>query len=475
MLIAKQELLDTDERITSNVAPSFDNIVAAWEYWAASEDYEAVRSSLWFFVEMVDRLGWWNIGKPIIQRNIERFEHADSARPGDPAQRRLRNCALAALWTVYGLWEQMTGRYNEAGVCYDRAVSALGDGDPDDPAWAQVSLALQQHRGLLALLCGDFARSTEMLLDNLSRLQRATTQIWPYPTNSRLHWQSMACLLMAHNAIGLGQYADARAWAERSVALDEAYSSESGTTGGSRAVLIYPLMATGEYAEAERCAKAGLRFAAAAHYSQQIAIRLCDLAHLYLVWDKPGQARIWGRRALAYCEDTGNIYSLHPALCMLAGAELALGHVAEAQRAFRKSLSLCNSDGALPDARYSVSALGLGWVALAEGKREAAMTWARRALASTARSADITTRAALLTAEILRSQSRVEPAVELFAFVAYSLLAWHATRQKALAALSELEATLPPDTYAAAVARGESRELEELVAELLAEGDHALS
>jgi hypothetical protein len=204
-------------------------------------------------------------------------------------------------------------------------------------------------------------------------------------------------------------------------------------------------------------------------------MRLCDLAHLYLVWGKPAQARVWGRRALAYCEDTGNIYSLHPALCGLANAELALDHVAEAHRFFRRSLSLCNPDGALPDTRYSVSALGLGQVALAEDKLETAVTWVRRVLASTARSANVTTGAVLLMAEIERSQGGAEPAAELLGFVAHSPLAWHATRQKALAALRELEAELPPDVYTAAVARGEGRELEELVAELLSEGDHALS
>jgi hypothetical protein len=60
-------------------------------------------------------------------------------------------------------------------------------------------------------------------------------------------------------------------------------------------------------------------------------------------------------------------------------------------------------------------------------------------------------------------------ALELLAFVAKSPLSWHAIQQKAAAALPEMESALPPEEFAAAVARGEARSLDDVIAEILAE------
>jgi DNA-binding SARP family transcriptional activator len=468
-LLAKQDVIDVDARVTEEIEPAFVDIAAAWERLAELDDFEAVHRSIWVFNEMIDRLAWWDLGMPLILRIIGRFEQADAAGLGGSEQQRRRNYTRAALWSVYGWDEDVAGRRRAALACYDRATALITASDPDDFAWAQVNLGLHQNRGILEFECGDFARSRARFLDNLDRVQRAKMQIWPGSAGSRPVWEAMSCYMIAINSRALGEYDVGLTWARRSVAAIEAYHPESPHKALCSGTLAILLMATGDYMEAEQHLKAGLRAATGAQYSQMIASLLCDLARLYLVWNRPEQSRAWGRRAATFCEDSGNFDALHSALCSLAGAEMSLGQVSEARQLCQKSLSLCEQPDAIPDNRYADSALGLGRVALAEETSEIAAAWARRALAAPAQTADTTTQAMLLMAEILRSQEQAERATELLAFVAKSPLAWHATRQKALAALTELESALPPDTYADAVARGEGRNRDDLLAELLAE------
>ena len=79
-------------------------------------------------------------------------------------------------------------------------------------------------------------------------------------------------------------------------------------------------------------------------------------------------------------------------------------------------------------------------------------------------------------AEIEQVEGRLEAAAELCA----ALLSWPATphytpntvqhlRQELAARLQKLEAQLSPEVYAAAIARGRARSVEEIVAELSAE------
>jgi hypothetical protein len=72
-----------------------------------------------------------------------------------------------------------------------------------------------------------------------------------------------------------------------------------------------------------------------------------------------------------------------------------------------------------------------------------------------------------LMAEILLARSQVARGTETLAFVASSYSPTHWIRSRAAEALRELEAEVPPDVFAAAVARGRERQLDALIADLL--------
>jgi hypothetical protein len=160
-------------------------------------------------------------------------------------------------------------------------------------------------------------------------------------------------------------------------------------------------------------------------------------------------------------------------LTNLSWAELQLDRAYEARRHALRSMETIERSGGAEHSGYGDAAVTLGRVALAEGKLEETATWARRALSSPARRTDATAGALQLLADIRRVRGDPEAAAEILALIAHRLPLAHATRREIAASLRELESELSPGDYAAAVARGEGRELEELVAEETTERGNA--
>ena len=80
---------------------------------------------------------------------------------------------------------------------------------------------------------------------------------------------------------------------------------------------------------------------------------------------------------------------------------------------------------------------------------------------------------ALLTlvgiATLLTAEGEKERALELLALVLHHPVSWQWTKNRAAPLVAELEAELSPEVVAAAQARGQARDLEATVAELLAD------
>jgi tetratricopeptide (TPR) repeat protein len=158
----------------------------------------------------------------------------------------------------------------------------------------------------------------------------------------------------------------------------------------------------------------------------------------------------------------------------MGAAELALGNLAQARRFYREALESSEAQGATSD--LALSLIGLARVALAHGKVAEAREHLRRALQtpSPTRPLRRTIDALATWSELLVAEGQLEAAAELCA----ALLSWPATpifsslllrplRADLEVRLRELEARLPSDVFAAAIARGQSRQMEEVAAEIV--------
>ena len=186
------------------------------------------------------------------------------------------------------------------------------------------------------------------------------------------------------------------------------------------------------------------------------------------------RARAFLRRPLAFARETGEM--LVEALHHLGNVELALGNLVEARRLNREMLRL--SEGWDFSFGLAVALIGAARVALAKGELAEARAQLLRAFTIRWRSFPIlhTIEALATMAEVEQAEGRLEAAAELCA----ALLSWPATpnyapetvqrlRQELASRLQKLEAQLSVEIYAAAVARGRARSVEEIVAKV-AEG-----
>jgi DNA-binding SARP family transcriptional activator len=447
----------------------FGNLIVAWEGFTDPSDPALMRKVTAGFGLMSDRLVWWPVVLPLVEQNLRQFRKALVHGDHDPGRRRRLELALA--WHLFLLTEGklQLGRYGEAYTDLDEAEALLGDGDPEDINWAQTHYMIVRNRAWLDYHLGKRAAAQKGWLTTLAQLRAARFPVWVFPAHSSLLPQAEILLGLAWNALECGQYDRGLGWAREAVEMAQEFGSalyEALTAS----VLITCLTTRGRYAEAERVAKRALRTARTVHAPDTIIQCLASLASLYVNAGRPELARTWARRCVALCEETGCFESVLPwALTTLSLAELALGHIAEAHRHAQCSMEIVERSGGASISDYANAAVAVGRAALAEGKPGVALIWVRRALASRAKRSSALTTAAQLLADIRLAQGRQEDAAEIFASVAKSPRSWHGTQLKAANALSELESALPPDVYAAAVARGESRKIDELVTGILAE------
>ena len=159
---------------------------------------------------------------------------------------------------------------------------------------------------------------------------------------------------------------------------------------------------------------------------------------------------------------------------LLGRVELGLGNLAQAKRCYQHVISLNEGSGA--SVALAGALTGLARVALATGDLVAARGHLLRALTALRQSLVFEWVVGALTvmAELLHAEGQAGAAAELCA----ALLSWPATpfcvletaqrvRPELETRLEKLAEELPPEVFAAAEARGQTRQMDEVVAQLL--------
>ena len=155
------------------------------------------------------------------------------------------------------------------------------------------------------------------------------------------------------------------------------------------------------------------------------------------------------------------------------------GNIDRARQHLQASLAFYRDDAAhtifdpLTHKTLLAEALGpMGAIDGARGDYAAARAHLREALALAWDTPGIATALGVIatTAEVVVDQAQPERAVEIGALVQCDARIYAIDKTRVNQLLAELEATLPPELYAAAVERGQALDLEAVVAELLAEG-----
>ena len=298
------------------------------------------------------------------QLRLDEFaqRHADT-----PESHHQIALARAAFLTCQSEISSRIGLPAQTDALVARATALLEADQVRDDAWKEIWWILRRMTAWHKQLGGDIAGSEALFRDLLLELEQDRFPMWPYAPDSHVGWQGEALWAQGFNALALGQYAEARRFAEQSIATFEGLDNEYMVAYAAR-VLVLALVYTGDFEQAQKWALASLKTAQAYQDKYAIPTWLVILGRLYIVWGKLDLARIYLRRNLAATREAGMNPLLANSLSLLGDIELALGNAAAARRLYEESLELYSTTDRTRSPAFASCAIGLGRVALGFGQ-----------------------------------------------------------------------------------------------------------
>jgi predicted ATPase/DNA-binding SARP family transcriptional activator/tetratricopeptide (TPR) repeat protein len=449
-------------------ARDMDNLLAAWDWLWMRGDLTAIRTLALGIHWRADRLGWYRSMSQLFTAAQLRLDELAHRLAETPENRHQVALARAVFLTSQSETCSRIGLPERADALVAQAEARLEADDVRDDEWKEVRWVLRRMTAWHKQFGGDIAGSAALFRELLLELEQDRFPMFPYTHDSYVGWQGEALWAQGFNALALGQYAEARRFAEQSIAAFEGLDNEYMVTYAAR-VQVLALMYTGDFEQAQKWALASLKTAQAYQDRYAIPTWLVILGRLYLSWGKHDLARIYLRRNLAATREAGMNPLLANSLCLLGDIELALGNAAGARRLYEESLERYATTDWTRSPAFASCANGLGRVALGSGDLAVARAQFRQALMAPLRSPEETAAAIAGLARVLNREGEVERAAELLAFVAnwpatpYTI--WSAVKKMLL----EVESKLPLDLLVAATARGRARRSDDIVADLVGE------
>jgi len=309
---------------------------------------------------------------------------------------------------------------------------------------------------------GERDEGERLLQEALALSERAGT---PWDREHVLFWLS----LLARSE---GRYSQAEGYLRQAIAVAGA-TGERFWKAACLDNLSMVLRIQGEYREAQMAAQESLRIREEISDRRNRGFSLTRLGEIATALGDYELARQHFQRGLTVAEEIG-VSDPDIKIGILRGQatlSLALGQPEEAARLFGNSLTITLESGSLSGQARALS--GLGHAALAVGQvRQARERFCQGLeVAMRGRRLPLALRALAGLAAVMVSDGDPERAAEILGLVLHHPATHQLDKDRAQNLLAELESELPPEVVAAATARGQMRELEEVVAEILERTD----
>ncbi|NJC97482.1 MAG: hypothetical protein FIB03_14290 [Anaerolineae bacterium] len=391
-----------------------DNIRTAWR-WAVdrrrAEEVGKAIEGLWAFYEL---RGWYQEGEDTFGSAATRFREILAGYEFSEMgfERVILGMALSRLGWFY--WHQ--GRYKQSGEILDQVLDLF----------PESALDARREKGFCFLQLGIVNLYLGRFLDSRKFFQESQVI-------SREVGDGLTLILslngLCFTALALGEYAEAKLKQEESLARLRTSNDRRGIAHN----LIWfgwgVRIARGEFGEAEQLVSEGMAICQEINDKFGLGLALNHFGVLsYLREDYPNAAQLH-RQSRDVFQEIGDQWGMAYALNGLGNAEFALGEPKSADQDFREALKISIDTGALPVAMESI--VGLAMLLYAGGQNEKIR------------------------------------ALELFEFVLNHPASEYETKGKASRLVAEIELELPAQVVTAAQNRGQAKNLEGLVEDIL--------
>ncbi len=445
------------------ITPDLGNLLAAWDWSLMHDDLAmawALSNGLGF---LADRQGKNQEMARVFELGLVRLRADHVAQRGGPVQQRGRAAFLAALLANQCERFSRIGQADAAQACLQEAETLLAHGETDDAQWAEARWFCGRMAAWRRYERGDFAASMRLFQALQAEIQAHRVQIWPYTAGVGTIWLLETYELLGFNMQALGEYEETRRLAAEGMGI-----AEQQGLPYCRAWVSYPLigalLSLGLYAQAEQAAQRFVSEARAFADDLMITQATAMLGHTQLATGQHDAARSTFQQAMAMAQRSGLRVIITSCLVGLGNLELALSHLPEAQRLYEQTFVVVQP-GTNETWKPPAALVGLGRIALSQGRPDDALAHFRQTLSAPVRSAATTAEALVYAAEALVQQGDLAQPAEVCSF----LLSWpgapYSVKMLARRLVDDIEDRMLPEELA--IVLGHQWQLEDVVAQIV--------
>jgi len=447
--------------------PEFPNLEIALLRAVERRDPDMVRQLQPLFGFSIE-LGRYRALLQIIDSIISRLSREWEAEAASAPDRASTTAVLLAFLYWMRAWQYTPlGQFTEVLTSTNKGLIFLERAERCE-LWQGVYVWLHLLHAEAICNLGNPVPALQELREVSTYLEQADVGRWSPRSAAAVHrWQALITLSRSSVSVRLGRSEEPCRLCEQALALFQAGGGGNLAIALCRAAMGTYLYARGRYSEARRQQQEALELFQASRSQIGIGQALGNLAEIAAATGELTQARHLFRRSLAISRAMERHAPLCSGLAGLGRLELELGRPAQAAEYYQASLAHGQRAGISPD-HVPPALIGLGRAALALGDRTGASEHLRRALRCPSYWAHHRLEAIATLAQVFAEDGDVLRAVELLAFVVAHPATIQRVRQPLVRLLAELEAELPAEQFATAATREQSRELDEIVAELTA-------
>ena len=443
------------------ILADMDNVWAAWNWAAERGHVEALGQCVRSLEEVAELRGWhyevhqaFDSVSAQLREQLEAPVRNQGRGSPEEADEKTRIVLAEMLRSQATECYKLGLRDQAKTLCVDSLAHLRQSGHG-----LRQTRIVAQAKGLLGWVLwtqGDHARDNQLLWEAVALGEEVN--------DPRV--RASALMLLAARPHHLGQYREAEDLLQQALAIaDDA--GDLRYEAWCRDNLSTVLCTEGEYQRAS----------ALAEEAYQIRQKLGDRAAMASSLNRMGAiaaalgdyelAKQHYQGGLAIASEVGDPEHRRHALTGLGLVAHALGDYAEARYRFEESLALAKQMGTVP----FNALIGLGYTTCVLGEPEQSRQLFCQALELAMRAGRILEALdALVGLATLRAEEgEPEGAVELLSLASHHPATTQATRDRARELLSSLECKLPAELFTDMILRGQGRDLEELVAEVLDE------